>query len=45
MSAEVKVRNASQAIEVVLAYLEDKAGQSSLPVAGSNWREKTLYAM
>ena len=43
MSAEVKVRNASQALEFALAYLREQAGQST-PAAGSNWREKTLYA-
>jgi hypothetical protein len=43
MSAEVKVRNVSQAVESALAYLREQAGQST-PAAGSNWREKTLYA-
>ena len=43
MSAEVKVRNASQAVEAALAYLREQAGQS-IPAAGSKWQEKTLYA-
>jgi len=43
MSAEVKIRNASQAVEAVLAYLREQVGQS-LPAAGSKWQEKTLYA-
>lgn len=44
MSAEVKVRNATQAIEAALTYLQDEVSQSSLPAAGSKWVEKTLYA-
>jgi hypothetical protein len=42
MYAEAKIRNAPQAIEAALAYLQEQTGQS-LPVAGSRWQEKTLY--
>jgi hypothetical protein len=43
MSAEVKVRNASQAAGAALAYLKERGGQTT-PAAGDKWQEKTLYA-
>ena len=43
MSAEVKVRNASQAIAVALSYLREQAAPG-IPDAGNKWQEKTLYA-
>jgi hypothetical protein len=43
MSAEVKVRNASQAIEATLVYLRGQ-GVRSLPSAGTKYLEKILYA-
>jgi hypothetical protein len=43
MNTEIKVRNASQAVEAALAYLREVGGQS-IPTAGDKWEEKTLYA-
>jgi hypothetical protein len=43
MNTEVKVRNASQAIEAALTYLRERGGHS-IPATGDGWQGKTLYA-
>jgi hypothetical protein len=41
---ELKVKNAAQAADVVISYLQKNQSQNA-PQPGLNWQEKTLYSV